>query len=41
MKKLIVIAMLATAGYAMATCPIGTTYGCIQMPNGKMACGCR
>jgi hypothetical protein len=41
MKKLIVIAMLATAGYAIAACPIGTVYGCVQMPNGKMACGCR
>jgi hypothetical protein len=41
MKKALVIAALFVCGVAAASCPIGTRYDCVQMPNGKMSCGCR
>ena len=41
MKKLIVsIALLVVAGYALASCPIGSRYQCFSTPSGKMQCGC-
>lgn len=42
MKKfLTAIVLVASAGVVAAACPAFTKYGCIQMPNGKMSCGCR
>lgn len=40
MKKLIAVALLLTAGYAVASCPAGTRYQCYSTFSGKMACGC-
>ena len=41
MKKLTVaIILAASAVTAFASCPAGTRYNCIPMPNGKMMCGC-
>lgn len=34
-------ALVASSAVALASCPAGTTYNCVQMPNGKMSCGCR
>lgn len=41
MKKALAIALLLASTIAAASCPIGTRYDCVQMPNGKMSCGCR
>jgi hypothetical protein len=42
MKKFFVsMDLVASAGIVDAACPENTKYGCIQMPNGKMSCGCR
>ena len=41
MKKVIAsVVLLAIAGVASASCPIGTKYKCYPTPSGKMACGC-
>jgi len=29
-----------TVAAAQAACPPHAPYGCVQMPNGKMKCGC-
>ena len=40
-KSLIAFVLVAMSGIVAAACPPFTKYGCIQMPNGKMSCGCR
>lgn len=40
MRKVIVLVLFAFSTLAYASCPPDRPYGCIQMPNGKMRCGC-
>jgi hypothetical protein len=41
MKKIAVFLMLFSVSAAVfASCPSWAPYGCRQMPNGKMLCGC-
>jgi len=41
MKKAIVaIALLATYGLAIASCPAYAPYRCVVLMNGKQMCGC-
>ena len=35
-----IILLLLSVGLAFASCPPYAPYGCTQMPNGKMLCGC-
>lgn len=39
-KALASIALFFAIGTAFAACPPHAPYGCQQMPNGKMLCGC-
>jgi hypothetical protein len=36
----IIALYITTATIALAACPPHAPYGCTQMPNGKMLCGC-
>jgi len=42
MKLLIkvLVTLIVTMTVAEASCPPTMPYGCRQMPNGKMSCGC-
>jgi hypothetical protein len=40
MKKVIATILLTVSFGAFAACPPHAPYGCQQMPNGKMLCGC-
>ncbi len=40
-KTFVAFVLVALSGVVAAACPAYTTYNCVQMPNGKMSCGCR
>lgn len=39
-KKVMFVVLMFASVAAFASCPSWAPYGCRQLPNGKMLCGC-